>query len=213
MNDFYTWIYVLRLRSDWFSRLTWESIHLFVCLFVSSVQLIGYEPTDWQSYWTTFLQTPMIGSGTLAQIAMVHLLRNKQYSFDMSTRVVSRPIKFIKYDCAPHTLSALNILQALLRLISVTVSNFTHPPVLCSTSDTLSLQIPCTMLPCTFSIFGPSTWNEFPLPLWQKPSLGSFRSKNISFPKIVDLPYFLFHADVFIHFKSRGHLLPVLSCV
>ena len=56
-----------------------------------------------------------------------------------------------------------------------------------SDSGTLSLQIPRTRL-CTvgsraFSVFGPSTWNDPPLPLRQKPSLDSFRS---------DLKAFLF---------------------
>ena len=40
----------------------------------------------------------------------------------------------------------------------------------------------------------------------QKP-LDSFKSKSISFPKIVDLSCFLFH------FKSSGRLLSFLSCV
>ena len=55
-----------------------------------------------------------------------------------------------------------------------------------------------------FSVFGPSTWNDLPLPLWQKLSLDSFKCnlKNLSFPKTVDLPYFQFHAAVFIHLKS-----------
>ena len=66
-----------------------------------------------------------------------------------------------------------------------------------------------------FSVFGPSTWNDFPLPLRQKPSLDSFRSNlnNISFSKIVDLQCFLFRAEVFMHSRSPGRLLPVLSCV
>ena len=59
-----------------------------------------------------------------------------------------------------------------------------------SDSGTLSLQTPRTRL-CTvgsraFSVFGPSTWNDLPLPLRQKPSLGSFRSnlKTFLFPKL-----------------------------
>ena len=36
---------------------------------------------------------------------------------------------------------------------------------------------------------------------------------NASESPSVDLPRFLFRADVFIHSKSPGHLLPVLSCV
>ena len=52
---------------------------------------------------------------------------------------------------------------------------------LCSASDTLCLQIPYTTYrlstvgSCAFSVFGPSTWNDLPLPLQQKPSLDSFK--------------------------------------
>ena len=81
-----------------------------------------------------------------------------------------------------------------------------------SASDTLSPQIPRTRLStvgsCAFSVFGPFTWNDLPLPLWQKPSLDSFRSNLKTFPKTVDLPCFVFHADVFIHSRSPRHLLP-----
>ena len=45
------------------------------------------------------------------------------------------------------------------------------------------------------------------------PSALQICSKNISFPKILDLPCFLFRADVFIHSKSPGRMLSVLSCV
>ena len=47
-----------------------------------------------------------------------------------------------------------------------------------------------------FFVFGPSKWNDLPHPLRQKPALGSFKSnlKTFSFPKIVDLPCFLFRA-------------------
>ena len=57
---------------------------------------------------------------------------------------------------------------------------YTPPRTLRSASDTLSLQIPRTRLSTVgsraFSVFGPSTWNDLPLPLRQKPSLDSFRS-------------------------------------
>ena len=55
-----------------------------------------------------------------------------------------------------------------------------------------------------FWIFGPSTWNDLPLPLRQKPSLDSFKCnlKTFPFPKTVDQPCFLFRAAVFIHLKS-----------
>ena len=62
-----------------------------------------------------------------------------------------------------------------------------------------SLQIPHSRLSTAgsraFSVFGPSTWNDLPFPLRQRPSLDS------SFPKPVDLPCFLFRAAVFIHLK------------
>ena len=59
-----------------------------------------------------------------------------------------------------------------------------------SASDTLSLQIPrtrhSTVGSRAFSVFGPSTWNDLPLPLRQKPSLDSFKSnlKTFLFPKL-----------------------------
>ena len=74
-----------------------------------------------------------------------------------------------------HLLSAINVSRALLRLISATVFNFAHPPVLSALLQILSLQIPRTSLSTVgsraFSVFGPSTWNDLPLPLRQKPSL------------------------------------------
>ena len=57
-----------------------------------------------------------------------------------------------------------------------------------------------------FSFFG----------LRQKPFLHSFKSNLKTccfFPEIVDLPCFLFRADVFTHSKSPGRLLAILSCV
>ena len=67
---------------------------------------------------------------------------------------------------------------------------YTPSRTLRSASDILSLQIPRTRL-CTvdsraFSVFGPSTWNDLPLPLRQKPSLDSFKSnlKTFVFPKL-----------------------------
>ena len=54
---------------------------------------------------------------------------------------------------------------------------------------------------------------------WPSPSsltealsvLIQIKSKNMSFPKIVDLQCFLFHVS--IHSKSPGRLLPNLSCI
>ena len=60
---------------------------------------------------------------------------------------------------------------------------------------------------------------EWPSPSFPTETLSGLiqiKSKNISFPKIVDLPCFLFRAAVFIHStisRSPGCLLPVLSCV
>ena len=82
---------------------------------------------------------------------------------------------------------------------------YTPSRTLRSASDTLSLQIPRTRLfsavgSRSFSVFRPSTWNDLPLPLRQKPSLDSFKSnlkknqKNLS--RIVDLPCFLFLASL-----------------
>ena len=59
-----------------------------------------------------------------------------------------------------------------------------------STSDTLSLQIPCirffTVGSRAFSVFSPSTWNDLLLPLQQKPPLDSFKSnlKTFLFPRL-----------------------------
>ena len=66
---------------------------------------------------------------------------------------------------------------------------YTPSRTLRSASDTLSLQIPRTRLSTVgsraFSVFGPSTWNDLPLPLRQKPSLGSFKHnlKTFIFPQ------------------------------
>ena len=55
------------------------------------------------------------------------------------------------------------------------------------------------------SVFGPSAWNDLPLPLRQKPSLDSFKSnlKTFPFPKTTDQPCFLFWAAVFLHLFIR----------
>ena len=67
---------------------------------------------------------------------------------------------------------------------------YTPSRTLRSSSDTLSLQVPRTRLSTVgsraFSVFGPSTWNDLPLPLRQKPSLDSFKRnlKTFLFPKL-----------------------------
>ena len=61
-----------------------------------------------------------------------------------------------------------------------------------------SLQIPHSRLSTVGSralSFCPSTWNDLPFPLRQRPSL------DFSFSKTVDLPRFMFRAAVFIHLK------------
>ena len=70
---------------------------------------------------------------------------------------------------------------------------YTPSRTLRSASDTLSLQIPRTRLSTAgsraFSVFGPSTWNDLPLPLRHKPSRDSFKShlknNNIKIPKLL----------------------------
>jgi len=45
----------------------------------SEINYYSFQCSDGkpQSYWTTYLQTPNIGSGAPAQIAISHLLRNQ----------------------------------------------------------------------------------------------------------------------------------------
>ena len=61
---------------------------------------------------------------------------------------------------------------------------YTPSCALRSASDTISLQIPRTRLSIVgsraFSFFGPSTWNDLPLPLRQKPSLNETSRHFIS---------------------------------
>ena len=67
--------------------------------------------------------------------------------------------------------------------------HYTPSRTLRSASDTLSLQIPRIRLSTVgsraFSVFGPSTWNDLPLPLRQKLSLDSFKwnLKPFLYPK------------------------------
>ena len=69
-----------------------------------------------------------------------------------------------------------------------------------SASDTLSLQILhnglSTVVSHAFSISGPSTWKDFPLPLQQEPSLDSFKYnlKTFLFSKIIRPTYSPSHA-------------------
>ena len=71
--------------------------------------------------------------------------------------------------------TAINVSPALLCRICVTVFNFTHPPVLAtlllirSASRLLAPGSPL-LVPTPFP-----SWHDLPLPLWQKPSLDSFK--------------------------------------
>ena len=110
-------------------------------------------------------------------------------------------INFLCYTCITGT--APSYLCDCLQL-------YTPSRTLRSSFDTLSLQIPRTRLSTVgsraFFVFCPSAWNDLPLPLRQKPSLDPFKSnlKTFLFRKIVDVPCFLFRADVFIHSRSHG---------
>ena len=71
----------------------------------------------------------------------------------------------------------------------MTVFNFTHPSVLSALLLILSAsRLPRTRLSTVGSRafdFGPSKWNDFPLPLPQKPYVDTFQSnpKTFLFPK------------------------------
>ena len=91
--------------------------------------------------------------------------------------------------------------------------NFTLPPVLStqllilSASRFLVSDLPLLVPP--HSVFGPSTWYD--LHLQQRLSMGSFTSNLVSFSKTTDLPYFPFHAAIFLCLKSL--LIVHASCV
>ena len=74
--------------------------------------------------------------------------------------------------------------------IILQVFYFTHLPTLLLCFWYSSLRIPRTRLSTvgshTFSVFGPSTLNDLPLPFEQKPSVDSFKSnfKTVLFPKL-----------------------------
>ena len=78
----------------------------------------------------------------------------------------------------------LNVSHALLHSSLWPSSIYTPSSTLRSASDTVSLQIPrtrlCTASSNTFFIFGPSTWNHLPLPLWthSNPTLRHFFFQN-----------------------------------
>ena len=119
----------------------------------------------------------------------------------------------------------------LLRCISVTVFNFTHPPqspTLRYASDILSLQIPGNRLSTAgssaFSVFGPSTWNDHDsvcaLRFWysQPPdskytvNTGTAPSKLLAkthtvtqLERLFPLPFLLWHIGLVSH-KHLRHL-------
>ena len=97
---------------------------------------------------------------------------------------------FVIFSIA-RCLSVCSMISALHAL--VTVFDFTHPPVtwslLCFWYR--GLQLPRTRLSTVgsraFSVFVSCTWNALPLPLRQKPTLGS---KGSLFSKTIDLSCF-----------------------
>ena len=96
-------------------------------------------------------------------------------------------------------------LYALLCRISVTVLSSTHRLILSALFLILSASrflVPDFPL-LAFSIFGPCTWNDLPLPLQKKPSLASFKSKfKTFFSKRAALPCFPRCAAIFLCRKS-----------
>ena len=98
----------------------------------------------------------------------------KEYNY-LSTCRLPIPQRIL---CKGNTvLFAINVSLPLLRLISVTVFKFTLPPVLSALLLilSLSLRIPHNRLSTvdsqSFSVFGPSTWNDLPFlsdrtPVW-----------------------------------------------
>ena len=94
-------------------------------------------------------------------------------------------------------LSAINVSRALLRLISVTVFRFTHPPVLSalrlilSVSGFLIIDFPL-LVPSSFLSSAPLHGTTFPS-LRQNPCLDSFKSnlKTCLFPKQYTCQVFL----------------------
>ena len=93
------------------------------------------------------------------------------------------------------------------------LQHYTTPfHILCTASDTLSLQTPQTRFSpvgsFAFSVFGPSTWNGLLIPFWKKKhtSLGSFQS-NLSLTCVTCAQYCVHQASQLCHIyvsKSGG---------
>ena len=93
------------------------------------------------------------------------------------------------------------------------LQHYTTPfHILCTASDTLSLQTPQTRFSpvgsFAFSVFGPSTWNGLLIPFWKKKhtSLGSFQS-NLSLTCVTCAQYCVHQASQQCHIyvsKSGG---------
>ena len=79
-----------------------------------------------------------------------------------------------------NTLSYKRVTRPAPSYLSDCLQLYTPSRTVRSASETLNLQIPRTRLSTTgaraFSVFGPSTWSDLPLPLRQKPFLDSFKS-------------------------------------
>ena len=113
------------------------------------------------------------------------------------------------YKCIMHTL---------FHLISVSVFNFTHPPILSalllilSASRFLAPDFP-VLVPVPFPSLAP--WHGMTFPFLSDRTLSGLlqiKPEDISFPKTIDLPCFSFHAAVFLCLKSLLFVVH-LSCV
>ena len=103
-------------------------------------------------------------------------------------------------------LSVINLTHSLLHCISVTVFKFIHPPILSTLHLSLSLQIPQTRLSTVgswaFSVLSPSTGNDRPVPLWQKPLCQLIQIKSHFFPQKYLPAMFSVLCGFLIHLKS-----------
>ena len=98
------------------------------------------------------------------------------------TQIIKYKINTLCYKCIKGT--ALSYICDCPQL-------YTPSDTLCSVSDTLTSRFLVPDFPLlSFSIFGPCTWNDLPLPLQMKTSLNSFKSKFKTFSKRAALPCF-----------------------
>ena len=105
------------------------------------------------------------------------------------------PVCFLPHFCCCCCCCYKNDQSPSLLLIFILYASFN---IVFDYTDNLGLQILRTRLPTvgSFSVFGPSTWNDLPLPLRQKTSLDSLKCN------LKTCLRFLFRAAVFIHLKS-----------